>query len=299
MTTRNTLYPTSRYPRPNPQRATMMTITPHLMTLNRLDPGVRMILMTTEKMSLRPICPSPSNMAPAVNMIVLMTMIESVDDSASDQNSSTDGELSFTEELDDLSSVVLTESHKNVNERPSENELLGRGMQTRQPKTCYYTNEDFQFLQTSFQDLLQDTREDFLSYAMDEFQTSQKNPLLGRYLTAGVVGLRKHGKEAEKTLLKEFQRMDVMLHVLESDLLSDKQKEEALGMVNILQEKRDHMPQNPHLKIQGCANGKKQWKLYMREETSSPTTSGVGLDDCHHGRERRCNCGCSRCISSR
>lgn len=207
--------------------------------------------------------------------------IESVDYISSDQNSSAEGESSLTEELDDLS-VVSTELHAKVDQSSSNNEPLGRGMRNRQPNTRYY-NEDFQFLQTSFQDLSQDAREEFLSYAMDEFRTYRKTHLLERYLTGVVLlqmsasaGLRKHGKEAEKALLKEFQQfkgMDVM-DVLDPDLLSDEQKEEALGMVNILQEKRDHTPQNPHLKIRGCANGKKQRKRYTREETTSPT-SGI------------------------
>ena len=57
-------------------------------------------------------------------------------------------------------------------------------------------------------------------------------------------GLWKHRKEAEKVLLKEFQQfknMD-MMEVLNLDTLTIEQKEQALGMVNILQEKRDHTP---------------------------------------------------------
>ena len=82
-------------------------------------------------------------------------------------------------------------------------------------------------------------------------------------------GIRKHGKEAEKVLLKEFVQfkdMDMMV-ALE---LSEQQIKDSLDMVNIIQEKRDHTPKKTHLKGRGCADGSKQCGLYPKEETTSP-----------------------------
>ena len=60
------------------------------------------------------------------------------------------------------------------------------------------------------------------------------------------------------------------MEALDPNSLSKEKIAKALDMVNIIQEKRDHTPENPHLKGQGCANGKKQHGQYTKEETTSP-----------------------------
>ena len=69
-------------------------------------------------------------------------------------------------------------------------------------------------------------------------------------------------------MFQQFKDMDVMA-ILNPDTLLCEQKQQALGLVNILQEKHDHTLVKPYLKIWGCANGKKQCKLYT--QTTSPT----------------------------
>jgi hypothetical protein len=88
-------------------------------------------------------------------------------------------------------------------------------------------------------------------------------------------GLRKHGADAEKALMKEFMQlidMDVM-DPLKADELTAKQKREALGMINMIKEKRNHTPEVPDLKGRACADGRPQKTRYTKEETASPTMS--------------------------
>jgi Reverse transcriptase (RNA-dependent DNA polymerase). len=105
--------------------------------------------------------------------------------------------------------------------------------------------------------------------------------LAGVVLTqmSGKAGLKKHGKEGEKCLLKEFtqfKNMDVM-DAVDPDTLTPEQKKEALGMLSVMQEKRDHTPTNPSLKYRACADGRKQRSLYTKEETTSPALSPDGF----------------------
>lgn len=120
-----------------------------------------------------------------------------------------------------------------------------------------------------------------------------------RYLTGVALtqmsakkGLIKHGKNAEKVLLKEFHQfknMDVM-EAVDPNSLTEQQKNGALELIGVIQEKRDHTPEVPHLKYRGCANGRKQRGLYTKEETSSPT-NGVDaflltlMSDAMEGRD--------------
>jgi Nucleic-acid-binding protein possibly involved in ribosomal biogenesis len=166
-------------------------------------------------------------------------------------NETTEGELLHSGTPDDSTRDIdaLTDNRDST--------PLGRGMRASIPNPKYY-GEEYQFLQHSFESLDTTTREEFLFCAISEFKLSKKTYLLERYLSGVMLlqmsanaGIRKHGKEAEKMLLKEFQQfknMDVM-DVLDPDSLTPEQKMEALGMVNILQEKRDHTPENPSLKV--------------------------------------------------
>lgn len=167
-------------------------------------------------------------------------------------------------------------------------ENLGRGMCQRHANPKYF-NENFsnlQFLQHTFESLDQELRSQYLDHALDNFRLSGKTNLVERYL-AGVAltqmstsaSLRKHGKEGDKCLLKEFaefKNMDVM-EAVDPGSLTPEQKHGALGMVSVIQEKRDHTPEQPHLKYQACANEKKQRHLYSKEETTSPTLSPDGF----------------------
>jgi hypothetical protein len=88
----------------------------------------------------------------------------------------------------------------------------------------------------------------------------------------GANALKKHGKEGEKVLLKEFMQfknMDVM-EAMNPDDLTPEQKKNALGMVSVMQERRDNTPKMPHLRYRACANGSTQKGKYLCEETTSP-----------------------------
>lgn len=88
-------------------------------------------------------------------------------------------------------------------------------------------------------------------------------------------GLKKHGKLAEQALMKEFmQLLDLdVFEALKYDTLTEEQRKAALRMVNLIKEKRDHTPENPHLKGRSCANGSTQRPFYTKEETHAPTCS--------------------------
>jgi len=58
------------------------------------------------------------------------------------------------------------------------------------------------------------------------------------------IGLKKHGKNGEKLLLKEFMQFKDMkvIVALCLDALTKQQIQEALNMVSLTQEIQDHMP---------------------------------------------------------
>mmetsp|Transcript_13911 Transcript_13911/g.26194 ORF Transcript_13911/g.26194 Transcript_13911/m.26194 type:complete len:735 (+) Transcript_13911:3-2207(+) len=160
----------------------------------------------------------------------------------------------------------------------------GRGQRVRAPNPRFY-NEDFthlQFMQHSFEMLDSHMRNDFLKYAIKDYTLSGKTRLVERYLTgvlltqmSGAAGLKKHGKDGEKQLVREFtqfKNMEVM-EAVDPDKLTPEQKQEALGMVSVMQEKRDHTPEDPNLRYRACANGSKQRGCYAKEETTSPALS--------------------------
>jgi hypothetical protein len=222
--------------------------------------------------------------------------------SSSDDSFENDDDESLGDDIDDgnlsdnnegnLEDMLENDHHGNVNESESDgaeenesktnDEILGRGQRLRNPNPKYYSGEftHLQFLQQSFESLDGDSRLAYLKYALEDYCISGKTQLLERYLSGVVLtqmsaraGLIKHGKNAEKVLMKEFAQfkdMDVM-EALDPDLLTKEQIQQALNMVNIIQEKRDHTPENPHLKFRGCADGSKQRGQYSKEETTSPT----------------------------
>jgi hypothetical protein len=82
---------------------------------------------------------------------------------------------------------------------------------------CY--GEDFHFLQHSFESLdLLATREEFLLCAISEFKLSKKTYLLERYLSGVMLlqmsanaGIRKHGKEAKKSCLRNSDNSKIWM----------------------------------------------------------------------------------------
>jgi AAA ATPase containing von Willebrand factor type A (vWA) domain len=180
-------------------------------------------------------------------------------------------------------------------------EPLGRGHREKRGNPKYF-NPDYthlQFLQHSFETLDMKERSEYLHHALVDFNLTGRTHLVERYLTgviltqmSGNAGLKKHGKEGEKCLLKEFtqfKNMDVM-DALDPDKLTAEQIKEALGMISVLQEKRDHTPQVPNLKYRACADGRKQRHLYTKEETTSPALSPDGfmltlMTDAMEGRD--------------
>ena len=92
---------------------------------------------------------------------------------------------------------------------------------------------------------------------------------------SATAGLKKHGKLAEQALMKEFmQLLDLdVFEPLKYDSTTKQQRKDALRIVNLIKEKRDHTPENPHLKGRSCANGSTQRPHFTRKETHSPTVS--------------------------
>jgi len=88
-------------------------------------------------------------------------------------------------------------------------------------------------------------------------------------------GLRKHGETAEKALMKEFmQLMDMnVMDPQRADELTAKQKREALGMINMIKEKRGHTPEDQDLIGCACTDGRPQKPKYTKEETASQSVS--------------------------
>jgi hypothetical protein len=64
-----------------------------------------------------------------------------------------------------------------------------------------------------------------------------------------------------------------MMEALDPDRLTPQQIKDALGRIGVIQEKRNHTPEAPELKYQGCADGRKERGKYAKEETASPTNS--------------------------
>ena len=165
----------------------------------------------------------------------------------------------------------------------------GRQKRARKPNPNIF-NKDFEstdhvghsFLQSEFEDLSEDLKVEFLMHAINEFKATGDTKLVYRYCT-GVVfmqmsakaGLRKHGVDTEKALMREFMQlmdMDVM-DPQKANELTAKQKQEALGMLNMIKEKRNHTPEVPDLKGRACVDGRPQKTRYTKEETASPTMS--------------------------
>ncbi|CAK9034338.1 CCHC-type domain-containing protein, partial [Durusdinium trenchii] len=199
---------------------------------------------------------------------------ESDDDSASYSDESSDKEDqtidNYSPEQEDDSTTADTD--------------IGRNSRERVPNPRYFGDDyvNFQFLQNTFESLDEDSRAKYLEYALEDYRMSGKTTLVERFLTGVILtqmsaraGLIKHGKNAEKVLLKEFTQfkdMDVM-EALDPDKLTPQQIKDALGMIGVIQEKRNHTPEAPELKYRGCADGRKERGKYTKEETASPTNS--------------------------
>lgn len=237
------------------------------------------------------------------------------DDDASDSDDSCDDDIT-TPNIDTGEGLIVeltndgTQATETTNQQNEQEGQLGRGMRERHANPKYYGHEfaNLQFLQHSFEALRPNDRAEYLQYALNNYAISGKTGLVERYL-AGVVltqmsgkaGLKKHGKEGEKCLLKEFtqfKNMDVM-DAVDPDTLTPEQKKEALGMVSVMQEKRDHTPTNPSLKYRACADGRKQRSLYTKEETTSPALSPDGFLLTHPNDRRNGEQGCSHLGRSR
>jgi Cobalamin biosynthesis protein CobT (nicotinate-mononucleotide:5, 6-dimethylbenzimidazole phosphoribosyltransferase) len=239
------------------------------------------------------------------------TSSDTADDDSITSSNDTDSDVYSTSEDDDddtshdrlvvESSPDVTTTEDLPDEEEKNEESLGRGMREKQANPRYYNDEftHLQFLQHSFESLDSSDRAEYLQYALDDFLTSGKTHLVERYLTgiiltqmSGNAGLKKHGKAGEKCLIKEFtqfKNMDVM-DAVDPDTMTPQQKQEALGMVSVMQEKRDHTPTNPSLKYRACADGRKQRAFYSKEETTSPALSPDGflltlMTDAMEGRD--------------
>jgi AAA ATPase containing von Willebrand factor type A (vWA) domain len=225
------------------------------------------------------------------------TSSEGDDASSSETSDGDDDEESVDESEDESVSTLDSESttdqsqesdHENL---PSDSEgsthdeaTAGRESRERVPNPKYFGDDyvNFQFLQSTFESLNEDARAQYLEYALDDYRMSGKTTLVERFLTGVILtqmstraGLVKHGKDAEKVLLKEFTQfkdMDVM-EALDPDKLTPQQIKDALGMIGVIQEKRNHTPEAPKLKYRGCADGRKERGKYTKEETASPTNS--------------------------
>ena len=87
-------------------------------------------------------------------------------------------------------------------------------------------------------------------------------------------GIEKHGKAAKAAMMLEFGQLeDLSVYVpLRANLLTEKQKRDALLALHMLKEKRDGK-----LKSRTFADGKKQRSLYDKSETASPTVAKDAL----------------------
>ena len=152
----------------------------------------------------------------------------------------------------------------------------GRGKRKRKPDI------KFGFLQTKCEDLNKEQMDEYWTYALDHFQSSGETKPLERCMCAFLFtqmsakkGIKKHGRVAEEALMKEFfqfKRLDV-LHPVHASSLTKTQKQDALRMISLIKEKRDHTPENPHIKGRSCADGRPEKNRYNKDEISSPTVS--------------------------
>ena len=81
-------------------------------------------------------------------------------------------------------------------------------------------------------------------------------------------GLRKHGMEARRTMLKEFAQIkekDIFFPIKASSL-TPTQRRKALRKINLFKEKRDGV-----LKRHTCVDGRPQRAYIAKEDASSPT----------------------------
>ena len=83
-------------------------------------------------------------------------------------------------------------------------------------------------------------------------------------------GIKKHGQAARDALTAEFAQLDYKgayepVHAAD---LTEPQRRGALRIINLIKEKRDG-----RLKGRSVADGRPQWALYTKEETSSPTAT--------------------------
>ena len=143
---------------------------------------------------------------------------------------------------------------------------------------------NFSFLQTRYEDLTKEDKSKFLEQAWQEYKISGKTTLLERYSTGFIFaqlsakkGIEKYGKEAELSLIAEFQQLMEYktFHGRDASTLSYEQRRGAANMINLIEEKtnRGHTSDNPVIKARSVFNGGVQRGLYTKEETASPTVS--------------------------
>ena len=153
----------------------------------------------------------------------------------------------------------------------------GRGKRVKKKKS-------FTFLQTKYSSLDKSQKEDFLRFALDEYQLSQKTNAIERYVTGHIFtqlsakqGIRRYGRMAELKLLAEFKQLleYKTFHGRNPKEFSFEQKKKAANMINLIEEKvnRGHTRDNPVIKGRSVFNGRVQRGLYSKEDTASPTIS--------------------------
>ena len=142
-----------------------------------------------------------------------------------------------------------------------------------------------------------------LKYGLNWFKTTGCTKLIewsrtGMILTQMLAKaeLKKHGALAKQTLLKEFAQLNDRGYGTSGPLQAIFGKKcTALGMVNLIKEKRDHTEEHPHFKGWSCINGKPQQPLYANEETAPPTMSLDAFVNPYHWCKGEIWCGLHRC----
>ena len=164
-------------------------------------------------------------------------------------------------------------NHFNIN-----SDEHGRGKRNRNKPT------NFSFLQTQFENLEKEEKDDYLFQAWKEYKTGGKTTLLERYTTGFIFnqlsakkGIAKYGRQAEVTLINEFKQLleYETFHGRKASDLTKEQKRKAANMISIIEEKvnRGHTEENPVIKGRSVFNGRVQRGIYTKEETASPTVS--------------------------
>ena len=206
------------------------------------------------------------------------------DENTENQGASSDDGIDSDSDEDSDSDDEDNEARTKERERrgthfnePAEEEY-GRGKRNTNP------NPSYSFLQTKFENLEDDDKQEFFHAGWKEYQLSGDTKLLERYCSGFMFaqmsakkGIKKYGREAELKLIAEFKQLMEYktFHGVKADELTYEQKKGAANMINLIEEKinRGHTDDNPVIKARSCYNGRVQRGLYSKEETASPTSS--------------------------